>query len=162
MFEGFHHRRALKRLEEKYWREIEPYHTAYDDALKQNKPSVETSELLKAATDRRKQNRDELTLLETRYLLSIASRHLLPIPEIKRDVLLGRGGVDPNWRISRYFEDYDLILSPDARRELELAIRAYRKERLETYRLWITSILTSLTGLIGVIVGLLAVILGRR
>jgi hypothetical protein len=36
------------------------------------------------------------------------------------------------------------------------------RERLEILRSWITTVITGLAGLIGVIIGLLAVILGRR
>jgi hypothetical protein len=46
--------------------------------------------------------------------------------------------------------------------ELRLALRADRRERLEILRSWTATIVTTLTGLIGVIIGLLAVILGRR
>jgi hypothetical protein len=50
----------------------------------------------------------------------------------------------------------------EPRRQLRSAIRAARKERLETLRLWISTIVPSLTGLLGVIVALLAIVLGRR
>ena len=57
---------------------------------------------------------------------------------------------------------FKLILRPGARIELQSAIRAARKEHLETVRLWITAIVPSLTGLLGVTVALLAILLGRR
>jgi hypothetical protein len=67
------------------------------------------------------------------------------------------------WRLKAHSEG--LVLTDDAIRELHVALRADRRERLEIVRSWVATIspgLTGLTGLIGAIIGLLAFFLGRR
>ena len=60
------------------------------------------------------------------------------------------------WKESSFDGRYHL--SSEGIIELRSALRLVRKERSELARSW----LTSLTGLIGVLIGLLAIILGRR
>lgn len=105
---------------------------------------------------------ERIGYLETDRLLALAWKYHVPVPEVDHGAVLGNG--DPNWLVSQYLEEFEfkLILRPGARIELQSAIRAARKEHLETVRLWITAIVPSLTGLLGVIVALLAILLGRR
>jgi hypothetical protein len=74
--------------------------------------------------------------------------------------VLGRPEQDSKWR--RGVTYVGLILTDDGIRELRVALRADRRERLEIIRSWVATIVPGLTGLIGVIIGLLAIILGRR
>jgi hypothetical protein len=108
--------------------------------------------------------RERIAYLETNRLLTLARKYHLPTPELDREALLGHPDPNSQWQRPRelHLEVWKLILRPMARMELQSAIRAARKERLETVRLWITTIVPGLTGLLGVIVALLAIVLGRR
>jgi len=86
--------------------------------------------------------------LQSTYLVSKAEKMFLPIPDFNRD--------SEKWERSDISGRYHLTRA--AMRELVSAIRTERKESSEVARAW----LTGLTGLFGVLIGLLAVILGRR
>jgi hypothetical protein len=156
----FRYRRELAQLLKKNAEELEPFSIAYDKAVKENKPEIEIRQLLDAYGLQRKKNRDRVAVLETEYLIITARRNLLLVPEVTSNDW--RGKVEPGsvWRFSE--EHKDLMLNDEGRRQLRRAIRADRRERLELWRLWITAVIPGLTGLIGVLIGLLAVILGRR
>jgi hypothetical protein len=91
---------------------------------------------------------DDIHQLLSTYLISEAERHFVPIPKFEFS--------SGKWERSRV-SDRDR-LTENGIRELRSAIRAERKEGSELARSW----LTGLTGLIGVLIGLLAIILGRR
>lgn len=99
-------------------------------------------------------------MLETQYLLVMANNNLVPTPGITANDMLGKSEPGSRWRLAE--ESKDMMLNSDGRRELLRAINDDRRERIERWRLWIATIVPGLTGLIGVIIGLLAVILGRR
>jgi len=84
---------------------------------------------------------EDIRLLETRYLTALAERHLLPIPQREEAEVTGR-----------------YMFSRETIKQLRSLIRAEQKERSELARSWLAGV----TGLIGVLIGLLAVILGRR
>ena len=89
---------------------------------------------------------DDIVQLVSNYLQSEANKHFISAPRFNL--------VDGNWELSDISNR--VRLSQDAIRELRSAIRAEQKESSELIRSW----LTGLTGLIGVLIGLLAVILG--
>src|ERR1700730_12960560 len=95
-------------------------------------------------------NHDRIGILQTEYLTSLAEKRLISVPE--GSLPLDKCGND-KWRTAK--QGGILYLNSDGIRELHVAIRADRRERLELIRSW----LTSLTGLIGAIIGLLAIIL---
>jgi hypothetical protein len=79
---------------------------------------------------------------------SEAEKHFVPVSRV--DFVSGkweRSDVSDRFRLTQQYI-----------RELRSAIRAERKESSELTRSWITG----LTGLIGVLIGLLAIILGHR
>jgi hypothetical protein len=98
-------------------------------------------------------NYDHIGILQTKYLTALAEKHLIPVPEGSSP--LDERGND-KWTTAKH--SAILYLNSDGIRELCLALRANRRERLELARSW----LTSLTGLIGVLIGLLAIILRRQ
>jgi hypothetical protein len=84
---------------------------------------------------------EDIRLLETRYLTAVAEKYFLPIPEREEsDATL------------RYMFTKETI------NQLRSAIRAEQKERSELARSWLSSI----TGLVGALIGLLAIILRKR
>jgi hypothetical protein len=91
---------------------------------------------------------DDIQQLESDYLNTQADKLQLHIP--LEDQTYRR------WEVSGLTQRERL--NAKARQELRSAIRVERKERSELARSW----LTGLTGLIGVLIGLLAIILGRR
>jgi hypothetical protein len=103
---------------------------------------------------------DEEIALQTRYLCGLAAKRLIPLPEKSDEVLVGMPDRTSKWRKS--ITSVGIVLTDEGLRELHLGIRNDRRERLEIVRSWMATIVPGLTGLIGVIIGLLAVILGRR
>ena len=87
---------------------------------------------------------DELMLLVSSYWMSVANRLLIPIPEFQED-----GGA---WEESRTSGRY--YLTKQALSELRTAIRREQKNRQEVWLPW----LAALTGLVGALTGLAAVI----
>ena len=120
------------------------------DAQQQNKPQEEIDALWRKIETIAERNHDRLVLLETDYLTSVVPKYLLTVPPLSY--------INPGkeWKLSQHALQY--YLTPEAMRELRLAIRAARRERLELARSWLTSI----TGLIGALIGLIAVMLGRH
>jgi type II secretory pathway component PulL len=93
--------------------------------------------------------RDLIAHLESLNLLCLHNKYLHLSPDVTVEDLIE----EAKWRISPYLEEDQLILTPEARAELQSAIRAARKDYLETWRLWITAV--------GVVIALLALILGQ-
>jgi hypothetical protein len=123
---------------------------AYDQAAKQQKPKHELYQLALECAEDIQINYDRVGILQTGYLTSLAEKRLIPMPE--GSLPLDQRGND-KWRNAK--NSAILYLNNDGIRELRVALRADRRERLDLVRSW----LTSLTGLIGVIIGLLAIIL---
>jgi hypothetical protein len=94
---------------------------------------------------------DDIAYLRTRYFRSKADKMLLSLPERKKE--------DGYWEESDYLGRWVLTMEGIAHvREL---IRKEQKERLEvtSHRIAIwTGILTALTGLIGVLIGFVAIV----
>jgi hypothetical protein len=126
---------------------------AYDQATEQQKTKDELDRLLLRFADELQVNHDLIGILQTKYLTSLTEKRLIPIPE--GSLPLDERGND-KWRTAK--RSSILYLNNDGIRELSVALRADHRERLEFARSWLTSI----TGLIGVLIGLLAIILGRR
>jgi hypothetical protein len=106
---------------------------------------------------------DEKASLKTDYLYALTAKRLIPFPEKSWADLRERPKPSSKWRLKGHTEG--CVLTSDAIREVRVALRADRRERLEIVRSWVGTIapgLTALTGLIGTIIGLLAFFLGRR
>lgn len=160
MLDWFRYRYELWQLQRQNRKEIKPRSHAYSEAQKTNISHDKLVELGQNLFDQMEINRDKIALLKTRYLTSQADKHLVPIPEMSDADILGQYDPLSKWRRSKH--DVFLRLTDNGIRELRLALRADRRERLEIIRSWTTTIISSLTGLIGVLIGLAAVILGRR
>lgn len=87
---------------------------------------------------------DDISHLISQRLLSLAEKYLLPRPEYKEKDKWIESKVNPN----------SYRLSPIAILELRSAVRKEQKERYERIFMW----LAALTGIIGAISGLVAVI----
>jgi hypothetical protein len=150
MFDWLHYKYHLSRLH-KEGRALSQCHTnAYERATKEQRPKHELDRLLVTFATDLQINHDRIGILQTEYLTSLAEKHLIPMPE--GSLPLDERGND-KWRTAK--QGGILYLNSDGIRELLVAIRADRRERLERVRSW----LMALTGLIGAIIGLLAVIL---
>ena len=138
-------------------------HVRIEEARGQKRPSSEIQDLEREYLRAEGKRLHGIVHLTTIYLTRTAQKYLIPVPEITEEMIRdmvwneGRGA---KWSFSEYIGH--MILNEDAERELRVAIRAYRRERLEASRLWITSIGSILTGLIGVLIGLLSITLGRH
>lgn len=95
--------------------------------------------------------------LQTHYLSDLAAKRLIPLPEWSEAALLGKPEPSSKWRRSQTYAG--LILSADAIRELGVALRTDSRERLEIVRSWVAIIVPGLIGIIGALIGLLAVVL---
>jgi len=91
---------------------------------------------------------DEIYQLESDYVQRQAERLLLSVPRFSE--------ISNQWEESSFTKRWRL--TRPTMLQLRSAIRAEKKERSELARSW----LASLTGLIGVLIGLLAIILGKR
>jgi hypothetical protein len=89
---------------------------------------------------------EDICILMSDYLLDTAEKFMIEVPSPK----------PPEWTHSD--RNSRVYLTETSMFKLRSAIRAERKERSELARSWLSSI----TGLIGVLIGLLAIILGRR
>ena len=87
---------------------------------------------------------DDISHLISQRLLSLAEEYLLPRPEFKEEGKWIESKVNPN----------SYRLSPLAISELRSAVRKEQKERYEHIFMWLAAI----TGIIGAISGLVAVI----
>ena len=92
---------------------------------------------------------DHIDLIHTHYLLSQLDKLRLPRPKF----------TDDNWVGSKWINHE--FLSTTAIVEVRDAIRKERKERSEITRLWLGSIVpivSALAGLLGVVIGLVAIL----
>jgi hypothetical protein len=89
---------------------------------------------------------EAIYILMTDYLTDAAEKLMIEIPHPS----------PPEWAKSDIHSR--VYLTPPAINKVRAAIRTERKERSELARSWLSSI----TGLIGVLIGLLAIILGHR
>jgi len=156
MLDWLRYRRDLARLRKQYAKDLKALHNAYAAAQKQNKTISEANELRDKWLDKFRDNQDRIALLETEYLTSQARKHLVPMPKVPAEIYDGAPDPSGKWRCQNL--GFDCLLTDEAVRELRRELRADRRERLEIVRSWVAG----LTGLIGVIIGLLAIILGRR
>jgi hypothetical protein len=160
MFAWIRYRYKLARLKISHREQAKPLLEEWETARKGNKPVEERDKVWSSLEDKVDRYRDELATLQTHYLADLASKWLIPLPEMSDAATLGNPDPSSKWRRSKTYAG--LILTDDAIRELRLALRADHRERLEIVRSWVGTIVPGFTGLIGVIIGLLAVILGRR
>jgi hypothetical protein len=89
---------------------------------------------------------EAIYILMSDYLIDAAEKLMIEVPHPS----------PPEWERSNLHSR--VYLSQASRHKLRAAIRTERKERSELARSWLSSI----TGLIGVLIGLLAIILGHR
>jgi hypothetical protein len=160
MLDWFHYRYKLARLQRAHRKAQVPLEEEYQRARKDAKSDDEKGEALSAFMDIIDRYRDEEATLQTHYLCDRAAKRLIPLPEMSEAALLGKPERSSKWRRSTTYAG--LILTDEGIRELRVALRNDRREHLEMIRSWVATIVPGLTGLIGVIIGLLAVILGRR
>jgi len=88
---------------------------------------------------------DELIRLTSDYYVRLANRLLVPVPEFET---VGGAWMESEVRSNRYH------LRPEALHELRSSIRAEQKARREEWTIW----LAALTGIIGALSGLIAII----
>jgi hypothetical protein len=152
MFAWLRYRYKLSRLQ----RNGQNVRLQYDKEMRisreQNKSEEEIAELIHTHSNKLQNSHIDTVVLEINYLVSLAYKHLVPVPTVDANHFI------PNtkWRWSNRHDEY--YLTPMAIQELRSAVRAERKERSELARSWLPAI----TGLIAAVIALLAVILGRR
>jgi hypothetical protein len=154
------YRYELRRAQLANRQELNLLHEEYRKARKDSNSREQIDEIFSRILAKARQYQDEQASVQTSYLCDLAVKRLIPIPDMSDATVLGKPEPSSKWR--RRTDDARLVLTDEALRELRLALRADRRERLEIVRSWVATIVPGLTGLIGVIIGLLAVILGRR
>jgi hypothetical protein len=148
MFDWLHYRYQLALLQRKK-RQTQRYFAKAGNKARKEYKSIDDLQLLgDRETHELKLIDDDIHQLISNYVTSEAEKHFVPVPRFNL--------VDGDWERSEVGDRYRL--TQEGIRELRSAIRAERKESSELARSW----LTGLTGLIGVLIGLLAIILGRR
>ena len=152
MFDWLRYRYQLDRLQRKKRQTQRYFRKAWNKAKVEKKSENDLQALLAEENHELDFIEDEIHQLLHRYLTSEAEKHFVPVPTFDLSDVSASG----KWERSEVSDRYRL--TQDAIRELRSAIRAERKESSELARSW----LTGLTGLIGVLIGLLAIILGRR
>lgn len=146
MFDWLHYRYQLALLQRKKRQTQRYFAKALNKARKEQKTIDDLQGEAKHELDFID---DDIHQLRWNYVRSEADKHFVPVPGFNLDV-------DGKWERSQVSDRYRL--TQEGIRELRSAIRAERKESSELARSW----LTGLTGLIGVLIGLVAIILGRR
>lgn len=93
---------------------------------------------------------DEILQLQSRYLLNKAEKYLLPKPEFKsQDGAWEQSEITGKWRLNQ-----------PALSELKTVVRNEQKQLRDRWQSWLTSLsvfIGALTGLAGVLIGLLSV-----
>lgn len=133
-------RRSLERI-------IEDISRQHGEALSKLKsPSYEERQALHSEYHTERQlYEDELAVLTSSYLTSVARRLFIPVPEFQME-----GGA---WEEASTSGKYHL--KAEALSALRSAIRKEQKEKHEIWMLW----LAALTGLVGAVTGLMAILL---
>jgi hypothetical protein len=91
--------------EARFSEELEPYRTALTKAEEDKEPETVIRAHLDAWSRQRKKHRDRLAVLETEYLLSMASDKLVPTPEMTANDLLGKPEPGSRWRLAEESKD---------------------------------------------------------
>ena len=150
MFAWIRYRYKLARLEISHRKQAKPLLEEWETARKGNEPVEERDKVWSRLGDKLDRYHDEKATLQTHYLGDLASKRLIPLPEMGDAAILENPDPSSKWRRSKTYAG--LILTHDAIRELRLALRADRRERLEIVRSWVVPILT---GVVGFVIGLL-------
>ena len=117
----------------------------WEKARTKNMSTEELWELMEAGRQNVEPLEEDIDYLISSYLSAKAQKLRLVMPESEN-----------NWQWSKHRRHY--LLTPAAMQALRSAIRAEKKENSELAFRWLTAI----TGLIGVLIGLLAIILHRH
>lgn len=133
----------LRRLQREKGKILAGYKLDKEKAEREKKAKKEVEHIEQNAMFESDLMDDEIESLASRYLIQLAQRLLLPIPEYSRDTNA--------WKQSRLTGRIRLTRSSMA--ALRSRIRTERKERRESAMLWIAA----LTGVLGALTGLLAV-----
>jgi hypothetical protein len=156
MFDRLRYRYHLDRLQREKRQTQRSFQKAWIKAKAEEKSEDDLQVLLAEENHELNFIEDNIHQLLHTYLTSEAEKHFVPVPEFDFRRKRSDESDSGKWERSDVSDRYRL--TQDAIRELRSAIRAERKESSELARSW----LTGLTGLIGVLIGLLAIILGRR
>jgi hypothetical protein len=143
---GYHYH--LYRIQRKRRRIRRTHAKEWAKAKAENKSESELGALTVITIHENESIDDEIADLLSHYLFSLGEQYRIPLPPPDIDNI--------NWQMSKYTGTYRL--TNDAILKLRVALRTEQKDRSEIPLRW----LTGLTGLIGVLIGLAAVILGRR
>ncbi|MDP3027901.1 MAG: hypothetical protein Q8O04_00075 [Deltaproteobacteria bacterium] len=141
----FSYRSSLFKLSRQR-REIDRYYKKQYAEAKKTSDNKKIGDISSVAPHELEEVDDEIHYLEQRYLISIATRMLLPVPPVISEEKGGR------WEQSDVTGKWQL--TSEGMRELRQLIRTEKKESTELLTRWITIIV----GLIGAITGLVAVI----
>ena len=142
MLDWFHYRYKLARLQRAHRKARVPLEGEYQRTLKDAKPDDERGEAISALMDEIEHYHDEEADLQSQYLCNRAAKRLIPLPEMSDAALLGNPEPSSKWRRKPNYPG--LILTNDGIRELRVALRADRRERLEIVRSWVATIVPPL------------------
>jgi hypothetical protein len=136
MLDWLRYRYKLARLRRAHQKALAPLREEYQRA--------KSDEAFSSIMEEMDYYHDRQTVLQTRYLSDVASKRLIPLPEMSEEFLLGQISSTKNWR--RPEHGRMPLLTDDAIRELSLALRNDWRERLEIVRSWVVPVLTAALG----------------
>ncbi len=145
MIDYFKQRRKLSRLFDKKEKIRLSYKDDIQKARKERKPKEDIQLLEHDAWFEQRLIDEEISILTTDRLTRRAQRHFVPIPSIKEDGM---------WTKCEFAENRYILTSSGISKVRSL-LRSEHKEGLEL----VLKILAALTGIVGAIIGLVAVLL---
>jgi hypothetical protein len=145
MIDYLKYRWNLLKLQTKQKKDERFYKGLIKEATQEGQDKDEIEALHAEASGSYWDTQEEIRMLTQRHLLATATKLMVPIPDMKKED-------DAVWehRLGRY------ALTDQGIAHFKTAIRAERKQRTDVYMPWVFA----LTGLIGAMIGLLAIILG--
>jgi hypothetical protein len=147
MFEAIIHARRVRKLHKERQRIQAVYKEALNEAKAADKSELELERLFFEERMEVEIVDAEIHQLITQRLIQIAERNLIPHPEFKSE-----GGA---WIQSSVTGHWHLTI--EAMAELRAAIRREKKERSESWLMW----LAGCTGLVGTLIGLASLLLKK-
>lgn len=149
MFEYLKYSRNLRRLQKKQTKITTEYNKQIDEA-RQKKNQAEVKKLSQLVIYEYDIVERDIEITRSRYYINEANRLVIPIPayddkEIWDDKFRGRG-----------------VLTKKGTAEIRSLIRQEKKEKMELIQTIIKTIIVPLTGIIGALTGLLAIIFALK
>lgn len=147
MLGGIQHSYRLRRLQRRQRLTGRYFDELIKNARKEGKNEFDIAQLQSDDFDELRSYDDDISQLNSQFLMRQAQAYLIPIPEFD-----SKSGT---WEQSRTSSKWRLSQIEQAK--LRSAIRAEKRERWEAWSRWIP-VISALTGLLGLVVAILAIL----